>query len=182
MLLLGGEPLLRRVAMLLAGLADDVIIVTSRESQYRPLVADLPARFAMDVIPGRGPLGGIYTALLASRWERCIVTACDLPLLNSALLAWMVEQADSADAVVPRIAGKLEPLHAVYRRSCIPAIQRRIDSDPQASASSWLADVRTRYVGEAEIERFDPGCYSLWNVNTPEDFAAAEKRLAKAAE
>jgi len=46
-----------------------------------------------------------------------ITAACDMPLLNHNLLKRMVELAQIYDAVVPRVQGKIDPLHAIYSKN-----------------------------------------------------------------
>ena len=99
------------------------------------LVANAPADYAFlglptytDSVKGKGALGGILTALQRSPQERVLVVACDMPALNPALLRYMSMQPEGYDAYVPAWVSpsgerQVEPLHAVYARSCIPEIE-----------------------------------------------------------
>ena len=70
-----------------------------------------------------------------------------------------------------------EPLHAIYRRSCLRAVAARLAAGERPMVS-FLPDVRVRVVQTDEIRRFDPDLRSFFNMNTPEDWQAAEKMLA----
>jgi molybdopterin-guanine dinucleotide biosynthesis protein A len=86
----------------------------------------------------------------------------------------LVSVAPGFDVVMPRIDGEIEPLHAVYSRDCLPAIQEQIERN-QLQIRIFLERVRVRYVELAEIDVFDPRHLSFFNVNTPEDLTKAEE-------
>ena len=99
-------------------LTDRILIVTSREQL--DLLGTSQAETLADLYPEKGPLGGIYTGLLASQSSHSIVVACDMPFLSTELLRYMVELSPDFDAVIPNLEkGMREPLHAVYSRSCL---------------------------------------------------------------
>ncbi len=125
-----------------------------------------------DHYPGMGSLGGIASGLAhCSQWA--IMLACDLPFVNAELLAWMADLgSDDWDAIVPQVDGYAQPLHALYHRRCLPAIEARLAAD-ERRVVSFLADVRVRVVTEAEARRWDPTLRSFYNVNTPADRAQA---------
>ena len=84
-LAIGERRIIDRQLALLRQVADPVLIVAPDDQMYRDVVE--PARIVPDVLPGAGPLGGIYTALVSSPHDRMLIVACDLPFLNLALLA-----------------------------------------------------------------------------------------------
>jgi len=171
-----GRPLIQRVAERLAPVADEVLITTNEPDAYRflnlPLFADLR--------PGRGPLGGLYTALVSAKHAHVAVVACDMPFASGPLLvasAGLLEQ-DRADVVIAETTEGFEPLHALYRRAaCIPAIESALDAG-QWRVISWFPQVKVRRLNAAELKRYDPDGMAFSNVNTPEEFAAAEKRAS----
>lgn len=165
-----GRPLLAHVIDVLSQLSDDVIVVANRSAVYGPIVDALGARLVPDYDPPSGPLGGLAAGLAAMTHDLAIVVACDMPLLNPDLLRYLIERAADAEAAVPLTGEEYEPLHAVYRRACLPAIQRRLAND-QRRVVSFFGDVRVIGVPEAEWRRIDPGGQSLSNLNTPDDLA-----------
>src|SRR5262249_18357368 len=60
-------------------------------------------RVVADEIPGAGPLGGIYTAIVRSPADRTLIVACDMPFLSSAVLHRM-DAVEDTDLVIPRHA------------------------------------------------------------------------------
>ena len=169
----GGKSLIERVVERLAQVTDQLLIVTSQEQSDLPVTGK--AEILIDVYPGKGPLGGIYTGLTAARSERNIAVACDMPFLNIELLSHMVELCRDFDAVVPRLAnGMIEPLHAVYSRSCLESMKTRLENS-QLGITSYLKQQRVRYVEEAECRRFDPELLSFFNINRQADLEKAIK-------
>jgi molybdopterin-guanine dinucleotide biosynthesis protein A len=169
-----GRPLVQRVVERLAPIADEVILTTNRPEDYRFL--DLP--LFPDLKPGRGALGGLYTALKSARCETVAVVACDMPFASRELIeaASRLLVEEEADVVIPDSGGGLEPMHALYRReTCIPAIEAAIQAD-QWKLVSWFPQVKVRVLQPDEIELYDPEGLSFWNLNTPEEFAEAERR------
>jgi molybdopterin-guanine dinucleotide biosynthesis protein A len=138
-----------------------------------------------DAYPDAGTLGGIATGLHAAPgWA--VVVACDLPLVSATLLDWMaslageqVDGQDRYDAIVPVVDGYEEPLHALYHRRCLPAIEARLAAG-QRRVVSFMPDVRTRYVAEQALRRLDPELHSFLNTNTPEEWARAVAILSAA--
>jgi molybdopterin-guanine dinucleotide biosynthesis protein A len=179
----GGVPLIAHIARRLAPLQPaSLVVVTNDERLLKQ--AQLPdgTQFLPDAYPDAGTLGGIATGLQAAPgWA--VVVACDLPLVSATLLGWMAslagEQAngrDQWDAIVPVVDGYEEPLHALYHRRCLPAIEARLAAG-QRRVVSFMPDVRTRYVAEQALRRLDPELHSFLNTNTPEEWARAVEIL-----
>lgn len=165
-----GRPIVRRVADVLSSVADEVIVVANDD---RYLALGLPV--VADRYPGIGPLGGIATALSAASNEAVIVVACDMPFLSEDVLRLLIERSADADVVLPRVGGEDEPLHALYTKRCLPAIERAI-SEGRLRANAFLGDVRVRAISEDDLRVVDPGLRSFINVNTPEELDAVRGR------
>jgi molybdopterin-guanine dinucleotide biosynthesis protein A len=74
--------------------------------------------------------------------------------------------------VIPRIGDYLEPLHAVYTKACLRPMEGLLEKD-SLKISDLLDLVSVRYVEKDEIERFDPGHLSFFNINTGADLDRA---------
>jgi len=159
------ETLVGRVVTNLRVLSDDIILVSNSPELY----ADLPVRHAMDQFQGAGPLAGLHAGLLAARHPWVFVAACDMPLVDHSLVRYMMILTAGHDAVVPRLGESVEPLHALYSRACLPAIEARLLTD-QRRVISFYPDVRVRYVDASEIAIFDRAGRTFSNANTPEDW------------
>ena len=168
---LAGEPLIGWVLERLQRLSDDLIIVAKDTAPY----AQMAARPVTDVYPGQGALVGLHAGLRAARHPLALAVACDMPFLDLRLLRYMIVLGRDHDAVVPRIGGYPEPLHALYRvERCLPAIEQALDSG-QFKMTSFFPDVRVRYVEEHEVDLFDPEHLSFFNLNTTEDWQRGQE-------
>lgn len=168
-----GRPLIQRVVERLAPIADEVIVTTNHPEEYRFL--DL--RLVSDLRPGRGALGGLYTAIASASRPAVAVAACDMPFASATLLrrASRILVEEGMDVVIPRSEEGYEPLHAVYRReTCLPAIESAINAD-QWKVIAWFPQVKVRVLTPQEIQEYAPSGLAFWNVNTPEEFVEAEK-------
>lgn len=141
------------------------------------LVANVPepyARFGLrtlaDEVPGKGAPGGVHAALAAARTPWVVAVACDMPFVSAEAVGVLLgAREDGVDAVCFEVAGRLEPLLAVYRSSLAEACGRALEEDP--SLRQLLSRFRARLLPEAALRAVDPGLRSLVNVNTPEDLA-----------
>jgi molybdopterin-guanine dinucleotide biosynthesis protein A len=168
-----GRPLIQRVVERISPSADEVIVTTNRPDEYRFL--DL--RLIPDLKPGRGALGGLYTAIASASHSVVAVVACDMPFASASLLraasTMLVEE--DVDVVIPKSDEGYEPIHAIYRRAtCLSAIESAIAAD-QWKVIAWFPQVRVRVLTPQEIREHDPSGLAFWNVNTPEEFMEAEK-------
>jgi len=168
-----GQPMISRILDRVAPIADELMVTTNHPEDYRFL--NLP--LIGDCIPGRGALGGLYTALNAASQPFVAVLACDMPFINLKLLAaqrdLLIEQ--QVDAVIPQLEGGTEPFHAIYRRAaCLPPVEAVLAQD-KWRVDAWFDQVKIYYISRQEIEKYDPKLLSFLNANTPEELQTATK-------
>ena len=171
-----GRPLILRVVERLAAMADEVVVTANNPADY----AFLGLLLFADLLPGRGALGGLYTAINAAKHPLVAVAACDMPFASRALFEYerdlLIET--GADVVIPSSAEGLEPLHAVYRRAtCLPAIQDALAAG-EWKLIAWFPNVKVRTLTPEETARHDPQGLAFLNLNTSEDFRQAERLAA----
>lgn len=166
--------LLERVVSKLSFL-EQIIIVTGDGKKALPELKGTPTlKVVTDIYPGKGPLGGIYSGIRASGSRFNLVVACDMPFLNQGLLRYLTQVADNYDAVVLRNGEAVEPLHAVYSRSCLEPMEKMLEKG-NLSVYELFKMVRVRYVETGEMECFDPDHLSFFNINTAQDLELAQK-------
>ncbi len=177
-----GKPLIQRVTDRLSPIADELLVTTNRPADY----AFLNQRLIADLKPGRGALGGLYTAIASASHPFVAVVACDMPFASGSFFesAHRLMVKEEADVVIARVesenekSGGYEPLHALYRKeTCLPAIENAIEKDLW-KVIIWFPQVKVRILSPDELKTFDPSGLCFWNVNTPEEFEKAEQ-LAK---
>jgi molybdopterin-guanine dinucleotide biosynthesis protein A len=170
----GTDNLLQRVLSQLTLFNRDIIIVTAGKKSLPHFNGYQRSRVVADIYPGKGVLGGIYTGLASSNSPYNLVVACDMPFLNQALLRYMMELSAGFDLVVPRLGELVEPLHAVYSKSCLAPIEKLLKRGIM-EVRALFDLVKVRYVESDEIDRFDPEHLSFFNVNTEADLEKARQ-------
>jgi len=168
---INGSKLIDRVTGLLISIFERVILITNSPDEY--LYLGLPIR--EDLIKGLGPIGGILTGLEDINDEAGFFIACDMPFVSEDLIRYIVSVRGGFDAVVPKIDWKIEPLHALYRKSCLPVIRGLIASGVYQTIKAFDM-LNVRYLNEAEIRANDPQMRSFFNVNRPEELVDTLKK------
>ncbi|MBE7528671.1 MAG: molybdenum cofactor guanylyltransferase [Chloroflexi bacterium] len=168
--LFNGRPLIEIVRDAVAGLGEELILITNKPEAY----AHLGLPMFGDVYPDHGPLGGIYTAVHHAQHPHTLIVACDMPWLNRDLLAYMLTLRHTADVIVPRWQKYPEPLHAIYSKNCLDPIAEKLQAQ-QLKITSFYGRVAVRFVEREEIERFDWHGRSFANINTPQELTQADR-------
>lgn len=168
-----GRPLVERVLERVSFVGEEVLVIANRPDDYQFL--NVPVH--PDVIPNRGALGGLYTALSVSANPIVGVVACDLPFASAPLLKHLKTILDETDvdAALPSTEGGLEPLHAVYRRAtCLPLVKSALENDVWKMIG-WHDQAKVRILTPVETRQHAPHPRTFWNLNTPEEFQKAEE-------
>ena len=139
---------------------DDILIVTNS----KVLFTDMDVQVFEDIIPHKGPIGGLYTALSLTNKERVFCIACDMPFFKDDILQRIIQASERQefDCYVPRSRFGLEPLFAIYRRRIRDLVKKGIESE-RLSIANVLEGCRTSYI---DIHDKD----ALININTPEEY------------
>lgn len=121
-----GKSMIDCVLGRLTSLSKQTLIVTSQENTDLPVTDDV--EIITDIYPQKGPLGGIYTGLVSSKYPLSIVVACDMPFLNADLFQRMIDLSGEYDAVVPKMAdGGLQPLHSVFSVKSMDKLKEQLE-------------------------------------------------------
>ena len=167
---LAGKPLILHTLERVRQVNAPLLLITNSPAEYLrfgvPMVGD--------VHPGKGSLGGIYSALVHSATPYVLCVACDMPFINPSLIHYLLSLRTGFDAVVPVIDDQPQGLHAVYHRRCIEPIRQMIDQN-DLRITGLFDRIRVRLVGEAAIRALDPDLRSFTNLNTPEELARARR-------
>jgi len=172
---LSGVPMLVRTARLVqgAGGAGEPAVIgnlNGAESYGLAVIADQ--------WPGAGPLGGIATALQASKAPWNLIVACDLPYLTRPWIEFLAARAlaAQADAVVPTNARGAEPLCAAYHKRCEGTIRAALERGVR-KVTDGLTDLLVELIDPFEWKAFDSDGMLFKNMNTPEDYEEAVRRF-----
>ena len=139
-----------------------------------------------DIINQRGPLTGIFSALLNIKDDAIFVVACDMPFLNDQLMNYMVDkyrdkncvisepitsgsEITQWDAVIPVFKGKPQPLFGIYSKNILGIIEERLNKGLKR-LKDLLTEINVFYIKEEEVRQIDPEGRSFLNINTMEDY------------
>ena len=124
-----------------------------------------------DSQPFLGALHGLQTALENAVCPRVAIMACDMPNLSRAY--WCFLESIKADIVIPQNKNQqLEPLAAIYSRSCLGLVQKAIARDDLKLSGWWQnqSEFTTEIITWQKLEPFFPSDIFL-NANSPKDLA-----------
>lgn len=137
----------------------------------RGLVPGLPS---LPDGPGRGPAAGLLGAAIAFPGRPLLALACDLPRVPAGLLNELARPGfdlPGFDLIIPRWAGGVEPLCALYGPAALAALAARV-----ARGFLALHDLATEpglavhYLEGEALARFGDPAEVFLNLNTPEDW------------
>jgi molybdenum cofactor guanylyltransferase len=121
--------------------------------------------FLQDRIKQIGPMGGIHAALKQFTTVGWLVVACDLPLLTTETLSYLISHREphrQATGFRNRENGFHEPLLTIYEPSAYPVIARMIENR-EYSPSHALSNMDVAWL---EV----PNMNDLKNINDPEGY------------
>ena len=174
-----GTPIIARNLALLRELFQEVFISTNSPEPYFYLGAPLIG----DVLPSRGPMSGIYSALINAKGPGVFVVACDMPFLNKKVVTFILERRLShckeygpCDAAVPVFNNWPQPLLGVYSRTLLTHLEDGIVHE-KTSLIPFLHGVNTYFITESDVRKIDPGGRSFMNINTLGDYEAAKHKV-----
>lgn len=162
--------LLERALKKLKALTPEVMIVGDRArfEEFGPVVED--------IFPGRGPLGGIHAALTASATELNLILAVDMPFVEESFLKFLLAQAQKTEALVvlPRAAGRLQPLCSVFRKRVQPIAECAL-LHKENKIESLFTELVALVIEEVEVESGGFSFNMFENLNTPKAYEMAKK-------
>lgn len=179
LLSVGGQRIIDRQLAVLGPLFAEVLIAANDPKPWAGLglrvVAD---RAPSDLVPpsaSLGPIAGLdaILAALPPTVDAVVCVAGDMPFLAAPLLEHLRDAAPTAAALVPRVAGRAEPLIARYARGVA-----RVVDDQIANGRYAMVDLLARlgagvvWIDEPALRVLDPDLRSIANINTPADLAA----------
>jgi molybdopterin-guanine dinucleotide biosynthesis protein A len=144
----GGRPMALTAATALvdAGAAEVIAIGGDRDG-----LASLGLRWVADAYPGEGPLGAIITALESVTADVVAVLACDLPAVTPAAVRQVVDGLGPGDAAIATAGGRVHPLLAAYRRTCVTSLRRAFDAGERTVRRALWHDCRRGALGGRHV-------------------------------
>jgi molybdenum cofactor guanylyltransferase len=165
-----GKPLIQLLIDRIRPVTDQILVSSNDSEAYKFL--DFPV--VPDHFPGHGPLAGFHAAMTRKVCPLYIVLACDLPNLRTPFLQNLISMAEGYDAAIPLTQdGVAHPLCAIYRRTCLPPVQRALEEGNYRVIETFIDNgLSIRWIRPDEGKFKDT---DLANINRPEDLRKVEK-------
>jgi len=161
---INGTKIIERTVGILKDIFSEVLIVTNVPLSYLHLNTTL----VTDILPDKGPLGGLYSALFFAAHSRVFVCACDMPFLKGNFIEYLAKQPPSYDIVVPDAGDGLQPLHAIYSKRCLPTIRNALELN-KLKMTGFYKGFNVLAIPEEIVSTYDPSKKMFFNVNTGAD-------------
>ncbi len=149
----------------LSSLFEEVIIVTNSPELYQ----DLPCRKVPDIYLKQGALAGIHAGLSQVKQPRAFVIGCDMPFVSEKVVRKICSHAKQGDLILPHSSHGHEPLHALYDKSCLPAIEQVLKAGHKR-IMKFFSQVKVVELSAPELLELDPQEKSFCNINTPDEY------------
>lgn len=152
----------------------DQILISSNSKEYKSLGYPV----FEDKIKNCGPLGGIYSSLLHSSTQRNMVLSCDMPLVSTELIKYVLDKCIEGKLSLPiHGANFMEPLCAVYPLEAIQHLEKFI-KEGKLKLIDLVNSIPTEQI------MIDPSNYFyhpdlFLNINRPGDLERASRLLQK---
>ncbi len=174
---INGKPIIMNCSFLLEQIFPELIINTNKIE-----IIDLFSHkhhLIDDIFKHKGPLSGIHASLdaLSENSDAVFIFACDMPSLNKGLilrqLKYWKKHCKDFDALVPSHVEGFEPLHAIYRKTCLQAISEQIIKN-DLRVKSFYKSIKIKYFQVHEYEIF-----SFFNINTRHDLKKIQTQIVE---
>jgi molybdopterin-guanine dinucleotide biosynthesis protein A len=162
-LIIGGSSIMSRIIDAISDIFEEIIIVTNNPEEFHSFSH---YKIVTDQFTKVGPLGGLHSAIKTSSKESVFVFAGDMPFVDKAIIINQIEYFSlcTAEAVIPRVNGYDEPLHAIYRNSIYGLLDNYLATRKEYAIRDFLVNVHVNYlqlsVSEQTVKAFT-------NINTP---------------
>jgi molybdenum cofactor guanylyltransferase len=162
---------IERIVAQLKRIFDDIILVTNDPETY----GFLNVRITSDHYPGKGPLAGLHAGLVASRFEKNLIVACDMPFISADLASVLVNHVENYDAVIPVINGRKHPLFSVFKKNTITRIEESIGND-DLRMQGFLDYLHVLYMTEKDLTEYSEDSLGriFYNMNNLDEYETAK--------
>ena len=167
----GQKRILDTIQSVFAPIFKEIILVVNDPEAF----CDWDMMVVTDIIPARCALAGLHTGLYYASTPYIYVSACDTPFLNPGVIQYMMNQIEpGVEVVLPRSKGGVEPLSAVYAKSCLPQFEENLKQNEFMIKKSFRPR-KIKEIPATELRQFDPQLNFIFNINSPEDLVQAEQ-------
>lgn len=152
------EMFIQKIVYSLKPLVDKIVIISSN-TKYNEFCDER----IEDLIPNKGPVGGIATALTNSKTEKNIILSVDIPLITTEVLKWLIDNHKQFDISQVCHQNKEMPLIAMYN----PNLKNVFLENLKNNTLKLMSVVHSVNYQNLEIPESWATC--IQNINTKED-------------
>ena len=179
LLRIGGKTIIEHVVNLMKDLFNELILITNQQDEF----SFLNLTMLEDIYKNAGPLAGIHSALVHTQTEKNFIISCDMPLMSTDVIKYLVEYPTEKPITIARADGFIQQLCGVYYKSLVPFIEEIIknnstvgdERNPEqgkrgCSVLELVKNVPATIIDiEKEYQDYGPGTF--YNMNRPEEFS-----------
>ena len=162
------ETILRKASTV--DFAEKFLCVEDELPDLRELASRYGAKLLVDEIKNSGPLSALSTGLAAVGTAWSLAVSADMPFFEFATVAPLTANFSTAQAVLPEVGGRVQPLAAFYRRELASIFQREV-LNGQRKIMSAVKKI------PHELAAVEDGV-NFFNVNTLGELKLARGRAA----
>lgn len=137
----------------------EILISINEVDKYH----SLPFRRIKDTFVDHGPLAGIYEALTVSQNDHILCVPCDMPLIDSAVLQYILSESTPDIINVTVVGQNLHPLLGVFPKVILPNLEDYLKSD-RKKVFDFITGVEYKLI---ELSAFRN---KIININTEDEY------------
>jgi molybdopterin-guanine dinucleotide biosynthesis protein A len=168
-----GTTMIAHILEVVRDLFNEVFLVANQPELFENLDCDV----VKDILPYRGPLGGILSGLLVASNHYSFVLPCDMPFVNKKLIREMTMRRHGKDVLVLTHPEGIEPLIGVYSKGCIKPLEESLFAG-EPSLYDFVSGLNAQtffYDGKQELAGADT-MPPYFSIDTPQDYSQAITR------
>lgn len=174
LLQLNGKTLIEHTASLLKSIFGRVILITNNPEEYTYLKLET----FTDIYTAKGPLAGIHAGLMNSHTDRNFIISCDIPLITSELIKYLVQYKTPHPITVVRADGFVQHLCGVYHLNIKNEAEIILNTfytsgitlqKPKCNLTELLNTSGAEIIDSSDISCYSSGMFL--NINNPDDYS-----------
>ncbi|MBK9106874.1 MAG: molybdenum cofactor guanylyltransferase [Saprospiraceae bacterium] len=136
--------------------------IIANHPNYRSLVYPVYEDLCIE----KGPMGGLYTALLKSRSSLVLLISCDSPFISKTSIDRLLSNIEDEKIIVSVVQDIINPLFAIYPVSLVQKVWLNIQEN-KLKMTDFILESAHLKVGMDDIHKKDP--FEFYNINSPSD-------------
>ncbi len=164
---LSGKKIIEIIYEKITSLFNDVIIISNSPEDYQ----FMGLKIYRDIFPGFGPLAGIHSGLISSKTESNFIISCDLPLISTEAVKYIISYKSDKAAMIYKKNGQLQFLCGIYNKKCLPVLDDLLKCK--------ILNVRD-FISKIDVEILNAEIFPdeiFFNLNTIEDYDYLLKKI-----